>query len=291
MAKIPKHTDSEASRELLLFATNDAQLYRSRITPIIENLKKKIKKGTYDKVLALKLWRYAADDAAKRYNKEFTGTTSGYGIFTVPIRNEVSTLLQEYYDEELHYKANPAKRKGINARSQITKRPPSARLKKRRAKNVKQGYFPNPAPRVTQKQLQSLVDRINEAAGTPLTPYEDVNGKYTAQIGNYHIESAYGGHKLSQISNESGGTRDITHLGYVSKRELYDALSSILTGIELSKGGYSQNPIGDFPFYIEAKGASGLWHRIGNFTAKDYAIDAARVIADKRNLTLRVGKK
>lgn len=102
------HTDTAEARELHLYAINDANLYRQKITPILENLKKKIKKGIYDKILALKLWRYAADNAAKHYNKEFMGTSAGfYGIFTVSVRNEVSTLLQEYYDEELHYQQNP----------------------------------------------------------------------------------------------------------------------------------------------------------------------------------------
>jgi len=39
---------------------------------------------------------------------------------------------------------NPRKRKAINAKSQITKAPPTKRLKKRRAKNTEPGYFPNP---------------------------------------------------------------------------------------------------------------------------------------------------
>lgn len=145
------HTDTQEARELFLFATNDGQLYRSRITPIIDNLKKKIKKGAYDKVLALKLWRYAADDAAKRYNAEFEGTRAGYGIWTVPIRNEVATLLQEYYDEELHYAGNPAPRLGTSRprrASQITKKAPTKRLVARRKANTQKGYFPNPTGRV-----------------------------------------------------------------------------------------------------------------------------------------------
>lgn len=37
-----------------------------------------------------------------------------------------------------------ASKKYVNRRSQATKKPPSARLKKRRASNVKAGYYPNP---------------------------------------------------------------------------------------------------------------------------------------------------
>lgn len=150
----PPHTDTQEARELYLFAVDDGHLYRSCTTLIIDNLKKKIKKGVYDKVLALKLWRYAADDAAQRYTKEFdTRGSSLYGIFTVPMRNEVATLLQEHYDEELHYAAQPNRQENpetrigtahLKRRSQITKRAPSKRLVARRAKDTKRGYFPNP---------------------------------------------------------------------------------------------------------------------------------------------------
>lgn len=99
--------------ELFLFATNDGNLYRQKITPIITNLLKKIAKGVYDPALALKLWRYAADDAAQRYTKEFGGSgNSSYGIFTVAMRKEVAALLQDYYNEEVLYterKENPVK--------------------------------------------------------------------------------------------------------------------------------------------------------------------------------------
>lgn len=156
------HTDTEEARELFFFAVSDGDLYRQRITPIIDNLKKKIKKGTYDKVLAVKLWRYAADDAAKAYLKEFMGTRAGFGIFTVPIRNEVATLLQEQYDEELHYGGNPvprssvARAKYVNKKSQITRSAPTPRLKKRRAKNTERGYFPNPT--IQESVLRFYVD-------------------------------------------------------------------------------------------------------------------------------------
>jgi hypothetical protein len=104
------HTDTPEAYELFLYATNDGDLYRQKIMPILENLAKKIKKGKYDKALAVKLWRYVADDAAKKYTfehvsrhgKQYWQQITGYGIFTVPMRNEVAMLLQENYDEHLH---------------------------------------------------------------------------------------------------------------------------------------------------------------------------------------------
>ena len=41
--------ESSASRELRLFADNDAQLHRSSMQPIRDNLGKKMDKGVYDK--------------------------------------------------------------------------------------------------------------------------------------------------------------------------------------------------------------------------------------------------
>lgn len=87
--------DMEAARELALFAENDGDLYRSRILPIIANLAKKKAAGTYDAALALKLWGYAADDAAKRYAKAHGGS------FDVPTRKAVAPMLAESYAEHL----------------------------------------------------------------------------------------------------------------------------------------------------------------------------------------------
>jgi hypothetical protein len=112
--------DVPAAHELFLFAVNEADLYRQQITPIVLNLRKKIKKGVYDPALALKLWRYAADTAAKWYTFEFgdrTGTRKysqkGYGIFNVPTRLETAKQMQDHYDSEVFEgsKTNPRKRR------------------------------------------------------------------------------------------------------------------------------------------------------------------------------------
>lgn len=98
-----KPLDSVAAHELYLFAVNDAQLYQTRIIPIIANLKKKIRKGIYNPQLARKLWRYAADDAAKRYAKEYGGS------FTVATRQVAADEMAEHFAAEL-MERNPRKR-------------------------------------------------------------------------------------------------------------------------------------------------------------------------------------
>ena len=62
------------AHELHLYASNHAQLHRQQIMPIIANLSKKHAKGTYDHEKAKKLWTYAADSAAKHYEKEHGGS-------------------------------------------------------------------------------------------------------------------------------------------------------------------------------------------------------------------------
>ncbi len=101
-----KEIDQDAARELFLFAYSDGKLYQQRILPIIKNLQKKVAKGTYDKELAVKAFQYAADDAAKRYDKEFSGTHSSNmgGTFSVATRKETARQLLEHYTEHIFEK-------------------------------------------------------------------------------------------------------------------------------------------------------------------------------------------
>ena len=68
---ITEAQDSDAVNELDLFIMNDEDLYRQQFMPKILNLRKKMKKGIYDDELAIKLWMYLIDDAAREYVKEF----------------------------------------------------------------------------------------------------------------------------------------------------------------------------------------------------------------------------
>jgi hypothetical protein len=70
---LPMYRDSDAAREIELYADNDSQLYYQRRKPILVNLAKKYKKGTFDVNKAAKLWRYYIDAALQKYNKEFGG--------------------------------------------------------------------------------------------------------------------------------------------------------------------------------------------------------------------------
>jgi len=94
--------------------------------------------------------------------------------------------------------------------------------------------------RVTEKQLEAVVDRINRIMGTPLTPYTKTEQGIKPNANNYHIDHAYGGVQLCKMSSREGCTGiDFTSGGHVPKRELMNYMQAFISGIyekqELSK--------------------------------------------------------
>lgn len=86
--------------------------------------------------------------------------------------------------------------------------------------------------RITQKDLEYLVKRINEATNSPLEPYtKDADGNFATNIDNYHLDYAYGGAKLIRMCNLGGGISTISTGGYGTKRELYHWMTAFLAGI------------------------------------------------------------
>ena len=102
-----KHTknmivkETAESRELVLYITNDSELYHQQITYIINNLAKKYKKGQYDKEKAIDAWYYAAEAGAKKYTKEFAWMGQERSIFDVTARYTAAAELEEYYKEAI----------------------------------------------------------------------------------------------------------------------------------------------------------------------------------------------
>ena len=86
--------------------------------------------------------------------------------------------------------------------------------------------------RITEKQLEAMVERINVRTGNPVRPWcTDDPHNLRANIGNYHLDFAYGGVSLVQMIGESGGERTI--IGRGTKRELYNSICAYLDGIEI----------------------------------------------------------
>lgn len=85
--------------------------------------------------------------------------------------------------------------------------------------------------RITQKDLEWQVKRINKATKSPTAPYTRTDGKTTGNIGNYHLDYAYGGVKLVRMVSDGGGIEEISRDGFGTKRQLYSWLQAFLAGL------------------------------------------------------------
>jgi len=99
---IKEAQDSDAVNELDSFIMNNEDLYRRRFMPIIENLKRKMKRGIYDDQKAIKLWMYLIDDAAREYIKEYgTPDQDVKDLFPKETRLKVAQVIAEREKENL----------------------------------------------------------------------------------------------------------------------------------------------------------------------------------------------
>jgi hypothetical protein len=86
--------------------------------------------------------------------------------------------------------------------------------------------------RITEKQLESLVQWINELTNSPPTSYTRTeDGKLSANIGNYHLYHAYGGVNLHRMTNTGGGVNTPLGEGTRTKRELFNQLHAFINGL------------------------------------------------------------
>jgi hypothetical protein len=90
--------------------------------------------------------------------------------------------------------------------------------------------------RITERDLENVITRLNKITNSPETTYRKENGKLISNVGNYHLSGAYGGWKLERICNEQGGVTTPIHSGYVSKRELYNLIHSYINGVLSAQG-------------------------------------------------------
>jgi hypothetical protein len=69
----------------------------------MKNLSRKYKKGTYDPVLAAKLWKYWVDEAVKDYNKEILGggRSLRQNVFTMQDRKQAAIELEEQWRDDV----------------------------------------------------------------------------------------------------------------------------------------------------------------------------------------------
>ncbi len=97
--KLNESSDEHAETELKLYIQNDRDLYRQQIVPIIKNVQRRMKKGTYDHIKAPKLWMYLVDNGAKKYVKEFGGDVKR--DFPKDVRQSVAVQFANEYKAEI----------------------------------------------------------------------------------------------------------------------------------------------------------------------------------------------
>jgi hypothetical protein len=85
--------------------------------------------------------------------------------------------------------------------------------------------------RITKKQLENKIAYLNRITGNHEKPWDTVDGKMTANVGNYHLYCAYGYYNLHQMCNEGGGVHDVFNYGS-TKKELAMYIDAFLHGYE-----------------------------------------------------------
>ena len=89
---------------------------------------------------------------------------------------------------------------------------------------------------ITKKMLEKKVDYLNQLTGNPTVPWtKNKDGKFKANIGNYHLSGAYGGYSLERMCTDGGGVTTPLNTGCVPKRELFNAICHYINGIESGK--------------------------------------------------------
>jgi hypothetical protein len=89
--------------------------------------------------------------------------------------------------------------------------------------------------RITKTQLIARIETINSILQRPATPYTQVDGKLTANIGNFSLSQCYGGFGVHLMTNESGGVSTPIWAGHIPARDAYERLSAFIAGLQFSK--------------------------------------------------------
>jgi len=93
---------SHEAKELVLHADSDERLHHSSHTPIMSNLRKKMKAGKYDSNKAKDLWKYHADRAAISYHKEHGGhNDKWHEMFSPTARKQAAAHWEQHHRDEL----------------------------------------------------------------------------------------------------------------------------------------------------------------------------------------------
>jgi hypothetical protein len=94
--------DPDGATELELFIRNDSELYHRQEQPIILNLMRRMRAGSYDHEKSVTLWLYLVDAGAKKYVKEVGGDSSARidSMFNKATRRAVAESMRDYFETE-----------------------------------------------------------------------------------------------------------------------------------------------------------------------------------------------
>ena len=98
--EIKEAVDKTTVNELVIYITNDAQLYRQRTQAIIKNLSKKVGGATYDGLKAIKAFMYLVTDGIKKYEKEHASPGWAKSI-DKKTKEAIAEKLLDYYTDEI----------------------------------------------------------------------------------------------------------------------------------------------------------------------------------------------
>ena len=106
--KTVKEDNEMRASEIASQASNDSELYRRQIQPIIKNLGRKKFKGVYNKDLAIKLFRYAVDNKVKEIAQ-----TKNMSSRMIPgsVRNDAASQMLSQFSSEIDEFAQELKKK------------------------------------------------------------------------------------------------------------------------------------------------------------------------------------
>ena len=106
--KTVKEDNEMRASEIASQASNDSELYRRQIQPIIKNLGRKKFKGVYNKDLAVKLFRYAVDNKVKEIAQ-----TKNMSSRMIPgsVRNDAASQMLSSFSSEIDEFAQELKKK------------------------------------------------------------------------------------------------------------------------------------------------------------------------------------
>ena len=106
--KTVKEDNEMRASEIASQASNDSELYRRQIPPIIKNLGRKKFKGVYNKDLAVKLFRYAVDNKVKEIAQ-----TKNMSSRMIPgsVRNDAASSMLSSFSSEIDEFAQEVKKK------------------------------------------------------------------------------------------------------------------------------------------------------------------------------------